>query len=573
MRTHYIEVDGKRYSIEGPDDATDDELFDAVVDLYPEDFGDETPERSSLESISRMVGSFLTGVSPYVAAAGAGAAATAPTVVGTPFGAAAGGASLMAADLLTAIANAGLTTFGQDPLAYPSTTIRESMLDAGIGIRPETSTERVLQLTGELTAGGAALPASARQLLKSFAPRSSAPPPRLPSEVATAFGRGVSPNLRIQTGAGAGTGVGIGTAQELDIENPAAQTVAGIGGGLLGGRFMTRRPTAPTPTQLLEQANAGFEAAKQAGVRFSKDSISNLSQNIARRLKDKDDISYDEVIHTDIKRLLDRISNLADQTEPVSFSELERIRRTANGVRSGSSDSTTRRLANSLINDLDSFVQTPPTGAIIAGEGQVAARGITQARTAYRRFAQGQDIDEIIDRARTRSGADGALTASNLRAEFRTVVRNPNRLRKFDPQIQSLMREFVDGNIGTNVLEQIGAFAPTSLRLRPLLLGAGAANFVSEGAMDPATAAGLFVGAGTGRKAADILARRRAQEIATVARGGTPAERSRQFSAPVSSLLSATETGSSRPSPQEEAVQTYLGLLGQTGTPSGPYRN
>lgn len=526
---------------------------------------DNTP--SGLEKFDRLVKSFASGLTPYGMVASAGGVAGAPFAgVGAPIGAGAATLLLGAGDLATYLYNTAAGAFGAPPVRLPSDQIRRTLQETGLVYTPQTGPERIAQVVGEFTAPGGMTAPAARTVASTFPATEN-----VGTGIRTlveGLGR-AAPNPRVETVASGAAGLGVGAGMEAGVENPFALAGLGLGSGMIGGRLVGPRAPAPVTTQqLADQATAAYSAARDAGVRFTKESVADLAQQIRTSISSTDNIQFNKKLHPRINTALEEFDAVIARDEPISFSEMEMLRRLTNTARRVA-DPDQNRLGGLIIDEIDNFVQNPPANAIAAGNIDIAGPAIQNARQIYRRKAQGQELEYLVDRARNKAGADGGLTAAGLRAEFTRVVNNPRLLRRFDPQIQNLMKEFARGKGGMATLQKIALLAPG---IKPLniistggLTAAGATGFI-----DPATA---FMLAATGvgsRTAANRLASSRADEIIRTARGSPQRERTRQSSVPIPGILSAVQ---SAPSPQEEAVQTYLGLLGQTGTPSGPYRN
>jgi hypothetical protein len=564
-----VEIDGQIYEIEGPENATDEELFEAANQLYPQSTTGQTPseETSSLAKLNRLVSSFLSGAAPYGAVASTGALAGAPFAgVGAPIGAGGATLALGASDLATYLYNTAAGAFGAPTVPLPSEKIRQTLQETGLAYTPQTGPERIAQMVGEFSAPGGMTGPAARTVASTFPATEN-----VGTGVRTlveGLGR-AAPSPRVETVASGAAGLGVGAGMEAGVENPLALAALGLGSGMIGGRVVGPRAPAPVTTQqLADQATAAYSAARDAGVRFTKESVADLAQQIRTSISSTDNIQFNKNLHPRINTALEEFDAIIARDEPISFSEMDMLRRVTNTARRVA-DPDQNRLGALIIDKIDDFVQKPPANAIAAGNIDIAGPAIQNARQIYRRKAQGQELEYLVDRARNRAGADGDLTAAGLRAEFRRVVNNPRQLRKFDPQIQNLMKEFARGKGGMATLQAIGALAP-GFSPRNLLSTGGLTAAGATGAVDPAVALMLAATGVGSRAAANRLASSRADELIRTARGSPQRERTRQSSVPIPGILSTIQ---SAPSPQEEAVQTYLGLLGQTGTPSGPYRN
>jgi hypothetical protein len=481
------------------------------------------PEPEPDRSAAQYAGVISSALLPYATAAGLGAAATGiPTGgLGAPLGAAAGVTSLGVADLGTAIYNLGATLFDADRVPLPSETIRQAYLGVGIGRKPQTPEQEVLFRTVEGAGGGLSGATAFRELARTTTPG-------VTRNVMQELGRG--PGVQTAAGAGAAAAPTIGR-EYAGIENPLAQFGLSVAGGMAGGRMATPRATPVTSDQLERLTNAAYLRAEEAGVQFDPAAISQLTQNIRASLSDPK-VQFDEVLHPRVNRVLQRIDDvIADAQKnntPISFSQMEILRRVARTAGS-SLDKDERRLTSNIIRQIDDFVDAPPANAVIAGDAPGAASAIKEARTAYRRKSQADNIKNMIVEKATDT-AEG-LSANTIRAAARSVSKSESKKRAFDPAIQKQIKDLGRGTGGLSTLQGLGVFGPRiptttteMLRAIPsagLLTGSGTAAYSGS----PWLAGLGLTMAGTGmasNAAANRLATNRVNAMIDQARG-TPA--------------------------------------------------
>jgi hypothetical protein len=477
------------------------------------------PDRSA----AQYAGVISSALLPYATAAGLGAAATGiPTGgLGAPLGAAAGVTSLGVADLGTAIYNVFAPAFDADRIPLPSETIRQAYQGVGIGRKPQTPEQEVLFRTVEGAGGGLSGATAFRELARTTTPG-------VTRNVMQELGRG--PGVQTAAGAGAAAAPTIGR-EYAGIENPLAQFGLSVAGGVAGGRMATPRATPVTSDQLEQLTNAAYLRAEEAGVQFDPAAISQLTQNIRTSLSDPK-VQFDEVLHPRVNRVLQRIDEvIADAQKnntPISFSQMEILRRVARTAGS-SLDKDERRLTSNIIRQIDDFVDAPPANAVIAGDAPGAASAIKEARTAYRRKSQADNIKNMIVEKATDT-AEG-LSANTIRAAARSVSKSESKKRAFDPVIQQQIKDLGRGTGGLSTLQRVGMFGPTIPKTAPdvvraipaasLLTGSGTAAYSGS----PGLALSGLALAGTGMAsnvAADKLALSRVNKMLDQARG-TPA--------------------------------------------------
>jgi hypothetical protein len=481
------------------------------------------PEPEPDRSAAQYAGVISSALLPYATAAGLGAAATGiPTGgLGAPLGAAAGVTSLGVADLGTAIYNLGATLFDADRIPLPSETIRQAYLGVGIGRKPQTPEQEVLFRTAEGAGGGLSGATAFRELARTTTPG-------VTRNVMQELGRG--PGVQTAAGAGAAAAPTIGR-EYAGIENPLAQFGLSVAGGMAGGRMATPRATPVTSEQFAKQADIAYQRARDAGVRFDTAAIANLAQDIRKGMSTPD-MTFRPKLHPRINAVLEDIDDAVAEAQkngtPISFSDLELLRRVARtGARSIDADE--RRLGAGIIRTIDDFIDAPPANAVLAGDAPGAASAIKEARTAWRRMSQSDNLNNMLIEKATDT-AEG-LSANTIRAAARSINKSESKKRAFDPAIQKQIKDLGRGSGGLSTLQTVGLLGPKIPKTAPdvvraipaagLLTGSGAAAYSGSPGLG---LTGLTIAGGgmASNIAADKLAVSRVNKMLDQARG-TPA--------------------------------------------------
>jgi hypothetical protein len=504
--------DGNEYVF--PEGTTRDEMRAAMAKRFPPP-PEQPPAPQPDTSLAQNVGVLTSAISPYATAAGLGAAAGAPFAgVGAIPGAAGGVLSLGLADLGTGIYNVAAPIFGGQRVPLPSETIRSGFESVGVGRAPQTPGQEVLFRTAEGAAGalggasalgtlaGRQAPGVTRNIMQQLAQQRGA-----------------------QTAAGAGAGALPTAAQQYGgVTDPLALAGLSFAGGMAAGApFMPRRGAMIVPAERLrQQAQAAYLRAEQAGVQFDPTSIAGLSNDIRQSFTTHPSVQFDPVLHPRINRALQRMDEVAAEAQtsgtPISFSQLEMLRRVGRTA-ANSMDRDERRLGYQLIRQIDDFVQAPPQNAIIAGAGDEAASAIREARTAWRKMSQGDAIENIITRA---ENSAAGLSAASIRQQARNIANNENRMRAFDPAIQTQIKDLAQGKGGLNIAQGVGALAPTinvrNLPAQAVASGTGYGLYTGDpllAGLGAVTAAGAL----GSRAAANRMAQSRVQNMLGDVRG------------------------------------------------------
>lgn len=514
--------DGKIYEIEGPEGATLDDLVGAI---NSQTAAPAEPDNS----LQQWTGVATRALLPYGVAAGAGAAAGAPFGgVGAVPGAAAGMLALGLGDIGTGVYNLAATPFGAPRATLPSEAIRQLYETAGgPGTRkPETMQQRVFS-AGLEAATGAGGTAAALNRLAPLAREGT-----LGRNVMTELGRG----SRAQAAGGAGAGGLTQTAIEGGETDPMKlfliSLAGGVGGTLAGGR--TPRPLL-TGEDVRNQARQFYQRMEQEGVFFTPQAADDLANRLENTLVTLRGPTIAREYRTAIE---DQIRNLRNRNYPdLSFEELETIRsnlgligRDATGrVVRGTPGEQANRLAGVIQDDLDDWVTTAGPAQVTAGDPQVAATAVRQARRQWQNARKGEILEQVLARTETSRGSRPKI--EDLQARLQPIINDDRLMAKFTPDEQEVLSSLQSGNATEKALATFGRLAPD------LKTGPGLAKLAAY--LVPQTPAGSIVdpnfGAVVGtvggaalasRALANRMALRRASDVAeNVLAGGPPSLR------------------------------------------------
>jgi len=424
-----------------------------------------TPDTSALQNVKVAA----RAASPYATAAGVGALAGAP--FGGPVGSAAGAGlatlGLAAGDVGATGYNALANYMGWNRMTPPSETIQNAYGRIGIGARPQTSEQAMLDalVSG---AGGAGSQARAFSTLARGAQ--------------TPVARGVLTELGqqpgIQMGAGAGGAVAPTALQEYgDVTNPYAlvgsslaasilggQTAAGVGNIGRGVRNTVARLDTPSTTDLRTQAQNAYRAADDAGVVYRSSAFDNFAANLDQRLARE---GFDARLYPAAATAMDRIRTATTTDMPgvsrhQTFQDLDILRRVAGAARN-SENPAERRLGLIITDQLNDFATRPPPGAVRAGDAPEAARAVSEARSNWSRMSKSEEIEDAVQRARISSpAAEGGKIDEAIRTQFANLTREIDKgwHPGFTEAEVANIRRVAEGKAGSDILRAVSQLKP-----------------------------------------------------------------------------------------------------------------
>lgn len=331
---------------------------------------------------------------------------------------------------------------------------------------------------------------------------------------ASMAGIGIKNLLTAQPAAQVASGMTSAGSSELAREagfGPVGQTVAGLGGGLAGGLAASTRQPKPASFRdaaknVETEAKAFFKDSEAQGLAVSDSSYKSFATNLRATIENE---GLDKDLTPSSNAALNRISAEID-TGPMTLEKINTLRKVI-GAAGGSTAPADRRLASKMKEGLDDYLDNlDPNVDIIAGNAS-AVDSLKTARKLWTRLSKAEKIESLINRADL-SASDKATA---IRQEFRTLAKNPKRMRQFTPEEQFQINKIVKGGPVMKTLELLGSFAPTDLRGVGQVTAAG----MGGGATGAATAA---LGGGAAKFAAGKLASKQAREAFELMLNGAP---------------------------------------------------
>jgi len=470
-------------------------------------------------SVAQWLGVTNRALAPYATAAGAGALAGAPFAgVGAPIGAAMGVTALGLGDIGTSVYNLGAGYFGGKRVPLPSETIQNAYGAVGVGREPVTTGQKIYSGALSGAAGGFA-PAKA---INELAPLVSNPTTR---NVMREFA--AQPVGQAVVGAGAGAAPEI--AQAAGIEDPrllalsslAGGAAAAKGAGVVGRagqamegtakRLYDRAAGSPTATvdDLYKAADAAYKTADAAGVTFSPKSYDSMVDDINAKLKSE---GFVPKLNPTIANAVSVLDDYRGQ--PQSLTQLKELRKGLSDLKA-SPEANTRRLAGDIVSQIDSYIENPKAGAVIAGD-EAGIKALNEGRSMWARMRKSETVEDILNNVDL-SKSDAATA---IQSKFATLAANKRRMLGFSDAEQAAIRQIGEGKATPTTLNIISKLAP-GVDLKGLLIGGALASSTAfSDTVSPAEAAALGI-VGLGAKGArNYLAKRNVSNLAAGIRRG-----------------------------------------------------
>jgi hypothetical protein len=441
-------------------------------------------------SVAQNVGVAARAAYPQATAAGVGA------LIGSRFGApgaragaALGPLALGLGDIAATGYNVAAPYLGAPQVSTPSELIQGGFERAGYGARPETPEQELLSAGVSGGSSGAAQAAAFNVLARRLGPS-------VARNVFTLLGQ----QPVVQAGAGAGAAMAPTALREYaDVEDPYALMASSLVGAVLGGKAtaaagnvgraavdLPRMATTTTTTEIRNQAQRAYRQSKSAGVSYDPAAVTQFGDDLAVTLRNE---GFDATLHPKANAALRRIQEAGQPTAPVTFEDLDILRRVARGARL-STDADERRIGRMIIDKLDSFALRPPSGAVVSGDERAAGTAIREARSLWSRMSKSSEIEDLVENAKLSAQGSGGRLDEAIRAQFASLARDIHKGRNpgFTPEEVANIERIAKGETMRFGTAALSALAPSS-SLRGLTTAATQAGGMALAANDPYAAA------------------------------------------------------------------------------------
>lgn len=396
-------------------------------------------------------------------------------------------------------------------------------------VQPQDRTQRILRRAGQEV--GATLPAL--PVLAATAPaRAIGAAPtvmnagrNLLSEISTAFKSAPTRTTGVEAATAAGAGAAASLSNDMFPDNPTAETIAqvvgGLGGALAGNtvdRLTTALPKGPrSPDDLKQAAGVLYDDVRNSGVTFPGSSLTNVAttaRDIARSqgiLLPNGNLDPDYTKVQGVLNILDLYSKTPSVDPAVILATRQGIASRARDAAGTSEGIVLRRILKQFD---DETAQLAPQ--------------IKAANAMYQRAMKGETLEELLNVARINAGQYSQSGMENaIRTQFRGLARSIAKGDEvgWSPEEVAAINQIAAGGTIDNALRFAGKFAPRGV----VSFGAGMGTIFSgvmAATRDPyvsAAAAGTVGGAGVGANlAAGALQERAVKDLVENIVSGRP---------------------------------------------------
>lgn len=268
-----------------------------------------------------------------------------------------------------------------------------------------------------------------------------------------------------------------------------------------------------SPDQLRAAKNAAYQAADQAGVRYTPQAFDQMAVDMAADLQRA---RVNPMRHPKAASMLQDVQAMSGQAP--TLTELDQLRQVISSDVAGAADKAERRLGKLMVARIDSFIDRAGPGQVTAGNAQDAADLITRARDLNTRVRKVESVTSAVRSAELRAGSTGSGgNADNaIRQNLRRVLEKGSNFSRDEAQA---LESIVMGGKGQNLLRLVGKLSPAGNGL----MAAG-----NLGAAALAGPLGAIPGAAgiVAKLAADNMTRQKVEQIIRLmANGGAPLAR------------------------------------------------
>lgn len=438
MTTYRIKApDGNTYSIDGPEGASDDQVREQVLKQHPK-AGATAPPSTTMDVLKEGGKGLLRGAESFAGDVG-------EAIVGLP--------GRTARHVSNLVSDFGDGKHQPEPAPYSAQLVKAT----GVEASPQTTAGKYAGSVGETMGNPMTYLGPGSIALKAGAGVAGAVGSEAAGELTE--GTGLEPAARVAGGVIAGAG-GATAASERNLAKLAAQL--------------------PTPKNIYDAANAGYNMLKQSGTRISANGTQDLLNTVKADLHAE---NFRDYLAPNTYRAIEELTASGSAT----IGDLDGVRKLLNRV--PGTNPTDKEAARRAIDAIDNFLSNVPAQHVISGDPARDAAILKHAQGNWALHKQLETVEEASIKGQHRAGVSGsgANRINTARQEIRKILDSDKKSRGMSGAVKDKMEEIVMGTWLSNRARQIGKFAPsgpvsaTTSILTGMGAGAGAGAAVAGG--------------------------------------------------------------------------------------------
>jgi hypothetical protein len=252
---------------------------------------------------------------------------------------------------------------------------------------------------------------------------------------------------------------GAGQATNGTAFEPAARFAGALAGGVASaGRAGAQ---AVNGAKLVDEARAAktaaYQAAEQAGVRYSPQAFDGLVNDIGTAMAQG---GVNQMRHPRAVSMYQDINGLRGKAP--SLTELDQIRQTIARDVAGATDQAERHFGKLMMGKIDEFIDAADQTMVSAGDPQQAAGLIRAAREANQRYRKLETVTNAVTKAERRAASTGSggNADNQIRQNIRGIMDSERKSRGFSKAELGKMDDVVRGSKTQNAVRLAGKLSP-----------------------------------------------------------------------------------------------------------------
>jgi hypothetical protein len=219
--------------------------------------------------------------------------------------------------------------------------------------------------------------------------------------------------------------------------------------------FKPATVAAPTAEALRAAAQANYDTAGAAGVHYASPAVSDMAGVVQSSLNDKGILS---VLAPKTHSILDDLQAVPAGDSTVPFSSLDAARKAFGHAARDFTNPTEQKAAAAAQSAIDDFVDSPPDGAVVAGDASAAADAVQDARGNYAAAMRSDTLQGIEEKAELSAAAanSGQNIGNAIRQRVKSLLFNPKLSAGFSDDEIAALNQVVRGSTTNNTARVVG---------------------------------------------------------------------------------------------------------------------